>query len=145
VAVTKGVKPSRIPNPKARPAPPPPPSKRNLYIGIAAGVVLLAAIAYFIFRDSDTPGVVQLRSPKPEAALQTPAFTWKPYKGVSDYELEIVTESGEPVFATGTKETSMQVPADRFHAGQKYLWLVRALVQGEAKAVSHIDRFTYQP
>jgi hypothetical protein len=112
----------------------------------AATVAMVALVAFLVLREKAVPnGVVLLRSPKPEAVLSAPAFVWRPSPGVASYELEIVTETGEPVFSTASNDTTVAVPAQNFAAGKKYLWLVRGLVHGDAKAVSHIDRFTYQP
>jgi hypothetical protein len=121
----------------------PPPSRRNLWIG-AGGLAVVALAAFLILRPKH-PGGMALALPKPEATLASPTFVWWSYKGVTNYELEIVTESGDPVYSTSTRDTTAQVPADRFRAGQKYLWLVRAIVNGETKEASRIDRFTYQP
>jgi len=118
--------------------------RRNVRIAAGAGVVVLALVAFLILRPRRPDGMA-LASPQPEATLTTPTFVWWSYPGVSTYELEIVTEAGDQVYATSTTDTTAQAPADRFQAGQKYLWLVRALVNGRTKEASHIDRFTYQP
>ena len=127
-------------------APPPEPKRRSTEL-IGVGVILVIAIvAYFLFRPHRvTKGKVDLISPKPEATLATPTFVWYSYPGVREYELEIVTEGGDQVYATTTGDTVAQVPGDKLAAGKKYLWLVRGIVKGETQAIAHIDRFTYQP
>jgi len=136
----KGV---RGPGGLKKPPPPPPPSRRNLWIGLATALVV-AAIAYVVLRPKHRT-TVDLITPKPESVQSTTLFAWHPMDGISTYEIEIITESGDPVYATSLRDTSVTAPADKFEAGKKYLWLVRAIVRGDAKTASSIDRFTYQP
>lgn len=124
----------------------PAPSRRNAIIAsVAVAALVLGVGAWFVLHDRAPEGVVRLVSPRPEGALATPTFVWRSNKTVSGYEMEIVTEGGDQVFFAGTSDTTLSVPVDRFEIGRKYLWLVRGLVNGEAKSLSHIDRFTYQP
>ncbi|HJQ18840.1 MAG TPA: hypothetical protein VJ867_00735 [Gemmatimonadaceae bacterium] len=122
-----------------------PKSRRAVWIA-AVVLVAIAVSAFFYLREGGVPkGVVALRSPRPEATLTTSTFVWRPSPGVSTFEIEIVTEGGDRVYATTVADTTADVPAGTFEPGKKYLWLVRGIVNGEAAAVSHIDRFTYQP
>jgi hypothetical protein len=114
-----------------------------MWIGIGT-LVVVAAIAYVVLRPRHRNSV-DLIMPEPEGTQASTLFAWHPMDGIANYEIEIITESGDPVFATSLRDTSVTAPADKFQAGQKYLWLVRAIVNGDAKTASSIDRFTYQP
>ncbi|HMC54803.1 MAG TPA: hypothetical protein VKH19_06485 [Gemmatimonadaceae bacterium] len=118
--------------------------RRNIRIAAYGSAAVLALVALLVVWPRRPDGMA-LASPRPEATITTPTFVWWSYPGVSTYELEIVTEAGEQVYATSTRDTTIQVSADHFEAGKKYLWLVRALANGQTKEASHIDRFTYQP
>ena len=127
-----------------RKPPPDPPSRRNLWIGLAAVVVVVAIAAFIVLRPKHRTSV-DLISPRPEGVQTGTMYAWHPMEGIATYEIEIITESGDPVFATSVRDTSIQAPAEKFEAGKRYLWLVRAIVNGESKTASRIDRFTYQP
>jgi hypothetical protein len=109
--------------------------RRRALVGLraAAGIALLVlggALTWLVVKPEPATVLrgdadVVLVAPVGETASPV-RLTWRGVRGASMYRAEVLSATGDSVFAERTADTTVVLPPGRLSGGRDYLWSVRA-------------------
>ena len=117
-------------------------SRRIMPLALAASVLLAIGVG-LVMRNREGDNIrgggsaLVLLAPAAEVAPAQPVtFSWRPFRGIQRYRLELLDRNGAAMFSQLTPDTSLTLPAELLQPGATYRWWVRDATPGSHVASS---------
>ena len=132
---------------------------RRLLIGsiVAAAAALILVVRFTgdplspagtapLLRTAPATGAMVAYGPIGETSSSSPAFVWAAQSGASTYRLTLTTGDGTTLWSVSAADTVAALPASvRLRSGERYLWVVDALLDDGSALSTGLREFRVVP